>query len=70
MPKPKVTTNCVANSRTEPNERIIEYSVPSPKGTQGLLGGLIAFRLLDDGTLLVNLYQHDAGVDIRVSPPA
>jgi hypothetical protein len=61
MPKPKVTVNPVANAYTSANERIVEYS---HKG----LGGLMALRALDDGTLLVNLYRHDEGVLIRVSP--
>lgn len=62
MPKPKVTTNCVANQYTDDNERIIEYSDPVTK-----TGGLIAFRRnAETGVLMVDLYQHDAAVEIRV----
>lgn len=67
MPKPKVTVNPVANNYAGPNERIIEYSVRGPGGT---LGGLIALRLADDGTLVVDLYNHDKDVDIRVGKGA
>lgn len=63
MPKPKVTVNPVANNYAGSNERIVEYSVRGPNGT---LGGLIALRLTDDGTLVLDLYNHDKGVDIRV----
>lgn len=60
MPKPKVNTNPVANNYSAPNERIIEYSSKSG-------GGLIAFREVD-GRLIVELYRHDATVDVSVGP--
>ena len=59
MAKPKVTTNPVANQYASENQRIVEYS--SKAG-----GGLIAFTVTDDGRLVVDLYQHDATVEIRV----
>jgi hypothetical protein len=62
MPKPPihVNTNPGANSYAAPNEKIIEYSVP------GGPGGLIAFKVTDDGKLVIDLYRHDAEVEIRV----
>jgi hypothetical protein len=57
--KPRVLTKCVANAHSAPNERIIEYSA-------GTTGGLISFRLMDDGKLYVDLYRHDKGVVVRV----
>lgn len=66
MPKPKVTTNPVANAYSGDRERIVEYSIRHP--AKSTIGGLIAFRELPDGNLLVNLYRHDPEVDIRVSP--
>jgi len=63
MTKPMVETNPVANRYAGPNERIVEYATRSGKG------GLIAFRETNDGQLLVDLYQHDAAVEIRVGKP-
>lgn len=60
MAKPKVDTNPVANQYAMPNERIVEYS------TRSGLGGLISLREADDGRLLVELYRHDAAVEITV----
>lgn len=57
--KTKVNVNPIADKYANwPDERIIEYS--SPAG-----GGLISFTLTDGG-LVVDLYRHDATVDIRV----
>jgi hypothetical protein len=57
MPKPRVTTRCVANQYTGPNERTVEFS--SRAG-----GGLIALRDTSDGRLLVNVYRTDSTVDV------
>lgn len=57
MARPRVNTNPVANQYAGPDERIIEYS--SKAG-----GGLIAFRVTDDGKLLVQPYRHDDTVVI------
>ena len=62
MAKPSVNTNPVANQYTGRTERIIEYS--SPNG-----GGLISLRVMDDGTLRVDLYRHDPTVTITVGQP-
>jgi hypothetical protein len=62
MAKPKVDTNPVADRYSGSNERIVEYS------TRSGLGGLISFRETEDG-LLIDLYQHDAAVTIRVGKP-
>lgn len=67
--KPRVVTGCVANHYAASNERIIEYSFPDTGDGAGPLGGLISFRLLNDGTPIVNLYRHDAGIQIYVSKP-
>lgn len=64
MPKPRVTTNPVANAYTGCDERIVEYSIPHD--SKGAIGGLIAFRRLSDGTLRVDLYRHDPEVTIHV----
>lgn len=61
MAKPKVDTNPVANQYAGPNERIIEYS---DRATG--LGGLISIRRTDAGELVVDVYAHDAKVDVRV----
>ncbi len=59
--KPKVTLRCPANAYAGPNERIIEYSADGQ-------GGLISF-VIGNGKLTVQLYRHDATVEIRVSKP-
>jgi hypothetical protein len=56
--KPRVLTKCVANTHAARNERVIEFS--SDAG-----GGLIAFRVAEDGTLLVDVYRCDATVIVR-----
>lgn len=58
--KPSVHTKCVANHYAAPNERIIEFSV----GNDGT-GGLIAFRLANDGTLMVDVYRTNGPVTVR-----
>lgn len=62
--KPRVIVKCVANAYTGPRERIIEFS---NGGRRDNKGGLIAFRNLPDGTLLVNVYGCDKGVEVRTA---
>lgn len=64
MASTKITLNTrqVANVYAGPEERILEFS--SPNG-----GGLIAFRLHQDGRLLVDVYRQDATVEVRVGKP-
>lgn len=59
MAKPRVSTKCVANGYTGPNERIVEFS--SANG-----GGLIAFRETPDGHLLISIYNCDSKVIVGV----
>jgi len=61
MSRPRVIANCVANKYAGADERIVEYT--SRHG-----GGLIAFHETEDG-LVIDLYSHDASVDIRVGDP-
>lgn len=69
MSKPSVNVNPVANQYTERDERIIEFS--SSAG-----GGLIGLKVMDDGTLRVDVYRCDPTVSVAVSaenltyPPA
>ena len=65
MRKPRVLTKCVANAYTSNAERIVEFSNGARDETYK--GGLIAFRNLPDGTLLINLYRMDKGVTVRVA---
>ena len=65
MKKPKVLTKCVANNYAGPDERIIEYTF-GPDGRGGNVGGLIRFVRTQDGHFVVDLYCHDARVEIRV----
>lgn len=58
MAKPTVTLRCPANQHAGPNERIIEFS--SANG-----GGLISFRDMPDGGLVVDVYRCDASVEVR-----
>lgn len=58
--KIKVDTSPVADAYAHrPDEKIIEFS--SPNG-----GGLIAFRVTDDGRLRVDVYRADPSVDVVV----
>lgn len=63
MPKPTVTTNPVANRYSAPRERIIEFF---DRATQK--GGLISLMGKEDGTLSVQVYRLDEGVDVAISP--
>lgn len=58
MRKPRVLTKCVANSYTGPTERIIEFSSGKRDGT----GGLISFRNIPSGELLVQVYRVSGNV--------
>lgn len=66
MAKPKVIVKCVADSYSAANEKIVEFS-NGIRSAETLKGGLIALRNLPDGTLLVNVYRLDPGVEVRVS---
>lgn len=57
--KIKVNLKPVADTYSGKSERIVEYS--SPVG-----GGLISFRLTDDGYLVVDLYREDESVLVVV----
>jgi hypothetical protein len=59
--KPSVLTKCPANFYAAPAERIIEFS---SKGG----GGLISFRVDDDGVLVIALYRLDPTVQVAVDP--
>ena len=63
MSKINVNTSPVANQYAGRDERIVEFS--SPNG-----GGLIAFSLLDDGTLRVDIYRQDPTVVVVVGEPS
>ena len=62
MSKPRVTTKCVANTYAAPNERIIEISSGNRRGTGN--GCLVSIRDMDDGTLLIQVYRADGGVEV------
>ena len=63
MSRIKVNTSPVANQYAGRDERIVEFS--SPNG-----GGLIAFALLDDGTLRIDVYRQDPTVVVVVGKPS
>ena len=59
MSRVKVILNCVADQYVDKQtERIIEFS--SDHG-----GGLISFFKLDDGRLIVSVYNTDPTVEVR-----
>lgn len=51
----------VADRYAANNETIVEYTAPG-----GGPGGLISFKTTSEGGLVVDLYRHDANVEIRV----
>jgi hypothetical protein len=57
--KPRVIVNCVAGKNEMPNEKIIEFG-----GETDEQGGLISFRILEDGRMLVDVYRRGAKVQI------
>lgn len=59
--KPKITKKCVANNYAAPGETISEFVFPSGKG------GLISLIQANDGKTIIELYQMDAGIEIRAS---
>lgn len=67
--KPKVTTACVANKHTGPNERIVEFSC-GQSANGDVRGELINFFLRDDGTLTVCVYRTDPSVIVQVGVDA
>lgn len=71
MRKPRVITNCVANSFTGDNERIIEFSDAATEAPDsGVTGGLIAFRRTDDGRLTISVYALSGPIDVVVGDNA
>lgn len=58
MKKPRVNTSPTANFYAAPNERIIEVT-----GQDGI-GCLIAIRNLTGGTVLVQVYRADPGIQL------
>lgn len=63
MARIKITTNCIADTYVDKDrERIIEFSDPDNENN----GGLIAFRRLGEGQLLVSLYHLDSNVQVGV----
>lgn len=61
MRKPRVLTRCVANYHASDNERIIEFSHDGKSG-------LISFRAMKDGTLVVTTYRTDPGIFVHHLP--
>jgi hypothetical protein len=62
--KPRVNLKCRANIYAGPAERIIEFTFPgSPNPSTG---GLIAFRHLSDGQLVVEITRVDDGITVHV----
>lgn len=59
MKKPKVNTKCVASHYSGANERIVEFSHAGN-------GGLISFVAREDGSLIVQIYRMDSGIEISV----
>ena len=53
--KPRVITSCISNLFASKNERIVEFE-------SGGKSGLISFRNLPDGTLLVDVGRCDPGI--------
>ncbi|WP_431881925.1 hypothetical protein [Micromonospora chalcea] len=63
MPKPRVTTNCVANGYAGPDERIVEVSGQRGKGC------LISIRNRPDGTVSIDVHRRDPEVVVNVADP-
>lgn len=57
--KPTITSKCVANQWSGPNETIAEFSFPDGSG------GLISLNILDDGTPIVFVYRTDQKVVVK-----
>jgi hypothetical protein len=60
--RPSVTT-AVADRYARGNSRIVEFNANDGSGR----GGLISFRVLDDGTFQVEIYRTDR--QVRVIAP-
>jgi hypothetical protein len=58
----RIDTSPVASRYASASGRIIEFDSPSG-------GGLIAFRMQDDGTLTVEPYRLDETVKVRLATP-
>ncbi len=63
MARPTIRTNAPASHYAGSNETIAEFSNGS---RTGLVGGLLAMRTGDDGTLHLSIYRTDPGVRVSV----
>lgn len=61
MKKPKLKSPCVADRYGLPGERIAEFSI-------GGKGGLISLRQDGEGVPIIELYQLDPEIKVRVKP--
>lgn len=59
--KPRVNTSCVAGRYAGTRERIVEFG-----GDTADQGGLIAFRITDDGKMRVEIYRQGKDVEVSV----
>lgn len=64
--KPQVTLKCVANTHTDIDERIVEFSCARRGDGDDIRGGLISLRRMPDGTLNVCVYRTDPSVEVVV----
>lgn len=70
--KPRVLTRCVANTYTDTDERIIEFSFPSERDSAGCpKGGLICFRVAEtsDGARVPRVEVYHTDGEVLVIPP-
>lgn len=66
MPRPHVTTRCVADTHTDKRcERIVEFGTTGGHGAGG--GGLISIYNHPDGTTSVHVYQADPNVQVSLT---
>lgn len=63
MQRPRVLTKCVADHYHGPVERIIEFD-SKPPCAGAIVGGLISFRYANNGTLRIDIYRCDPGVEV------
>lgn len=65
--KPRVVASPIANQYAAPFERIVEFS-NGARTTDEYKSGLISFRNMTDGTLLVDVGHCDRGI-LVLGPP-